>query len=172
MIESYIKRNEDPRIQNYFMMQSPAPVFMITLIYLFFVKVLGKKIMENRKAFELKNILLLYNLFQVIFNGFIFSQFANVWINNYNWRCESLNRNTTPREMLILSASYLFFISKFPEMLDTVFFILRKKNDQVSMLHVIHHSVMPFICWFGAKCFPGGDNDKFSLTQRNSILII
>ena len=45
--------------------------------------------------------------------------------------------------------SYLFFSFQ-------IFFILRKKNNQVTTLHVIHHGIMPFSCWIGVKFAPGG----------------
>lgn len=37
-----------------------------------------------------------------------------------------------------------------------IFFVLRKKNDHISTLHVIHHGVMPMSVWFGVKFTPGG----------------
>ena len=36
-----------------------------------------------------------------------------------------------------------------------VFFILRKKNNRVSFLHVYHHTTMFFLGWTGAKWLPG-----------------
>lgn len=36
-----------------------------------------------------------------------------------------------------------------------LFFILRKKNQQVSTLHVIHHGCMPMSVWMGMKFAPG-----------------
>ncbi|XP_023250684.1 elongation of very long chain fatty acids protein 7-like, partial [Seriola lalandi dorsalis] len=35
-------------------------------------------------------------------------------------------------------------------------FVLRKKNSQVTFLHVYHHSIMPFTWWFGVRFAPGG----------------
>jgi elongation of very long chain fatty acids protein 7 len=154
---NFIRENEDPRTREFFLTQSIAPVLMITLIYLLFVNVLLPKFMKNRKPFILKKVLLFYNLFQVVFNGYIFFLYSKLWINDYNWRCEPLIRYTTPREIPIVTATHLFFLSKIPELLDTVFFILRKKNDQVSMLHVIHHGIMPSIGWLSIKCFPTGN---------------
>jgi hypothetical protein len=37
-----------------------------------------------------------------------------------------------------------YYFSKFTEFFDTFFFVLRKRYDQVSTLHVIHHGIMPF----------------------------
>ncbi|CAG2181481.1 unnamed protein product, partial [Oppiella nova] len=42
------------------------------------------------------------------------------------------------------------------ELLDTIFFILRKKANQLTFLHVYHHSSMFIFWWVGAKFVPGG----------------
>lgn len=44
-----------------------------------------------------------------------------------------------------------------------LFFILRKKNQHVSTLHVIHHGIMPFSVWMGLKFAPGGHSTFFAL---------
>lgn len=40
------------------------------------------------------------------------------------------------------------------DLLDTVFFVLRKKWSQVTPLHVTHHSIMPFTSWLAYKFAP------------------
>ena len=39
----------------------------------------------------------------------------------------------------------------------------RKKESQVSFLHVIHHSIVPISVWIGLKFAPGGNNALFPL---------
>jgi GNS1/SUR4 family len=51
---------------------------------------------------------------------------------------------------------YVYFVAKLTELLDTIFFVLRKKDNQVSFLHLYHHSVMPLISWGCTKYYPGG----------------
>lgn len=41
--------------------------------------------------------------------------------------------------------------------------MLRKKDNHVSALHVIHHGIMPMSVWFGVKFTPGGHSTFFSL---------
>lgn len=53
-----------------------------------------------------------------------------------------------------------YYIAKFTEFFDTIFFILRKKNEHVSTLHVIHHGCMPFSVWMGMKFAPGNLKKK------------
>ena len=36
-----------------------------------------------------------------------------------------------------------------------VFFILRKKNNQVTFLHVFHHGCLPMFWWWGVIIVPG-----------------
>jgi GNS1/SUR4 family. len=37
-----------------------------------------------------------------------------------------------------------------------VFFVLRKKHNQITFLHMYHHTVMPMVSWGAAKYYPGG----------------
>lgn len=52
----------------WFLMSSPLPVLSILVVYLYFVIKLGPQLMRNRQAFELKRILVVYNLYQVLFS--------------------------------------------------------------------------------------------------------
>ncbi|KFB53504.1 elongase [Anopheles sinensis] len=78
---------------------------------------------------DLRNTLVVYNLFQTIFSTWIFYEMART--------------------------CWWYYISKFTEFFDTLFFILRKKTQHVSTLHVIHHGCMPFSVWMGMKFAPG-----------------
>lgn len=49
---------------------------------------------------------------------------------------------------------YYYFLAKITELLDTVFFVLRKKEKQQSFLHVYHHSIMVFVTWTALKYEP------------------
>lgn len=58
--------------------------------------------------------------------------------------------------MANLWLTFAYFLAKFVDMFDTVFFVLRKKQRQVSTLHVCHHAVMPFAAWSALKFAPVG----------------
>ena len=51
--------------------------------------------------------------------------------------------------------AWWYYVSKFVEFTDTLFFVLRKKFSHVSNLHVIHHGIMPMSVWWGMKFTPG-----------------
>ncbi|RWS27975.1 elongation of very long chain fatty acids protein-like protein [Leptotrombidium deliense] len=40
--------------------------------------------------------------------------------------------------------AFMYYVSKFIDFLDTVYFVLRKKYSHITTLHVFHHSMMPF----------------------------
>ena len=54
------------------------------------------------------------------------------------------------------SVCWWFYISKVLELFDTLFFILRKKNSQVTSLHVYHHGTMIWNWWVAVKYVAGG----------------
>lgn len=56
----------------------------------------------------------------------------------------------------MLNWCYYLFILKHIELLETLFFILRKKNKQVSKLHVYHHGSTCLLAWIGVKYAAGG----------------
>ena len=53
--------------------------------------------------------------------------------------------------MFALDMTWWYFFSKFIDYLDSLFFLLRKKFTHLSMLHVIHHGIMPLTAWSGVK---------------------
>ena len=51
--------------------------------------------MESRKPFEIKNILIIYNLLQTIWSFYMFVEIGRVaWFGRYNWRCQAIDRST------------------------------------------------------------------------------
>lgn len=61
------------------------------------------------------------------------------------------------------------------DLLDTIFFILRKKENQITFLHVYHHAGMIIVTWVGTRYLPGGhgvflgnENNKLEQVNRSS----
>lgn len=146
-------------------MSSPIPTILICLTYVYIVKVLGPKLMANRKPFVLREVLIVYNLFQVLFSAWLFYEaMMGGWWDEYSLKCQPVNHSTTdPKALRMVRLCWWYYFSKFTEFFDTFFFVLRKKQNQVSTLHVIHHGVMPMSVWFGVKFTPGGHSTFFGL---------
>ncbi|XP_060650422.1 elongation of very long chain fatty acids protein 7 [Drosophila nasuta] len=152
----------DQRTRDYPLMSSPFPTIAISLSYAYFVKVLGPKLMENRKPFELRKVLIVYNALQVLFSSWLFYESClGGWLNGYNWRCEPVDYSFSPHAIRTANGCWWYYFSKFTEFFDTFFFVMRKRYDQVSTLHVIHHGIMPVSVWWGVKFTPGGHSTFF-----------
>ncbi|XP_076642607.1 very long chain fatty acid elongase AAEL008004 isoform X2 [Halictus rubicundus] len=164
-LHEILDKNADQRTTNWFMMSSPFPTLFICLSYVYFVKVVGPKFMENRKPFQLKNALIVYNMFQMVFSAWLFYEIGmSGWLTGeYSLRCQPVDYSDRPDVLRMVHASWWYYFSKFTEFMDTIFFVLRKKNDHVSTLHVIHHGCMPMSVWFGVKFTPGGHSTFFGL---------
>ncbi|KAG9335232.1 hypothetical protein JZ751_005478 [Albula glossodonta] len=130
----------DKRVEKWPLMESPFPTLGISCLYLLFLW-LGPKYMQNREPFQLRKTLIIYNFSMVILNFYIFKElFLGSRAAGYSYRCQP-----------IAAALWWYYISKGVEYLDTVFFILRKKLNQVSFLHVYHHCTMFILWWIGIK---------------------
>nr|CAB3242266.1 elongation of very long chain fatty acids protein 7-like [Phallusia mammillata] len=147
----------DPRVSEYPFMDRPGLNLIGTLTYLFVVTYAGPRYMKNREPFNLRKFVAVYNLVMVIFSTYIFYEFlASGWFNDYSFTCQECDYSNSAKALRMVRVCYLFWISKYIEFLDTIFFIAHKKFQHVSFLHVFHHSLMAFTWWWGVKFSPGG----------------
>lgn len=53
------------------------------------------------------------------------------------------------------TGAWFYFFSKVIDLLDTIFFVMRKKQNQITFLHVYHHTITAFFSWGYLKFAPG-----------------
>nr|WPT09942.1 elongation of very long chain fatty acids 4 protein [Namalycastis rhodochorde] len=146
----------DTRVENWFLMDAYWKTWALVLLYLLVVW-LGPKLMQQREAMKLRYPVVLYNAAMVIVNFHIFYELLVCsTIRGYSYSCQLVDYTDNPYEVRIAKALWWFYFSKCLEFMDTFFFILRKKNSQISFLHVYHHATMFPIWWVGVKWVPGG----------------
>lgn len=146
----------DVRVDGLPFMSSIKPTLACLALYYNMVY-FGPRIMKNRQPFNLKWILVVYNLFITVLNAYIFIELAIGSARlHYSWFCQPFTISYDPESMRIVKALYLYFLSKLIEFCDTFFFIIRKKNNQLSFLHIYHHSTMFFFWWLGCRWVPAG----------------
>lgn len=139
------------------LMANPFPMIGIVAVYLLFVFKLGPEFMKNRKPFKLNGLIQVYNIIQVLYCFHLVQQSIQYcYLRGYSLLCEPVDFSDTIDGVRIARGVYLYWLIKVIDLLDTVFFILRKKQNQVTFLHVYHHAGMVALCWHGAKYFPGG----------------
>lgn len=115
--------------------------------------------MRNREAFNLRYVIILYNAFQVCYNAYILVRSIVeplFWKYLFSFGCAQV----TPQEekyynVLIYIAIWHATVNRMMDLLDTVFFILSKKQNHVTFLHVQHHFLIVTILWVCGKYFTG-----------------
>ncbi|KAG7299706.1 hypothetical protein JYU34_016704 [Plutella xylostella] len=147
----------DPRTKSWFLVAKPYQGAFILGIYLMFVFKWGPAWMKKRQPFNLDKVLIVYNAIQVVLCAYIFVcaiRFGWGW--DYKWICQPVDYSDTPKAIREASIVQLYYLTKILDLLDTVFFVLRKKFNQVSFLHVYHHTGMVVLIWAAATYYPGG----------------
>ncbi|KAK9871693.1 hypothetical protein WA026_014143 [Henosepilachna vigintioctopunctata] len=156
----------DPRVQNWFLMNSPFGILTIVGGYLYFTLYFGPKYMENRKPYELTRVMIFYNFLQMLLSAYIMlDHLDSSWLGRYSWRCQPVDYSWTPHALRVARGVHLYHMAKITELLDTVFFVLRKKNNQITFLHMYHHTMMTLVTWGITKYIAGGQITLVAVTN-------
>ncbi|KAF7257622.1 hypothetical protein EG68_05313 [Paragonimus skrjabini miyazakii] len=176
----------DPRSDTYPLMQSWTPTALISLAYVVGVCAWRAEIKKRCKGHPkpktdedrdninsskgstirsvsregwdtVKYLIILYNAVMVFYSAYlVVASLYYVRKLHYGLGCVEAPDPTDRRTDPLVFLGYMFYFSKFVEMLDTVFFLVRGRVDQVTFLHVFHHAAMPPSIWWGLKYAPGG----------------
>ncbi|XP_053602818.1 very long chain fatty acid elongase 7-like [Plodia interpunctella] len=169
-VDSYLdalKIGKSALVDSWFMMSSPSPIISVVILYLIVI-VLGPRLMKKRPPMKLNKLLAYYNAAQVLLASTICIKafrmdFFRDGILYAGCRYSYLTQNA-----MLLDLGWWYFFAKFTELLDTVFFVLRKKEKQVTFLHVYHHVIMALYSWSYLKFAAGGEGAILALL--NSIV--
>ncbi|KAJ9590191.1 hypothetical protein L9F63_016680 [Diploptera punctata] len=162
----------DPRVNDWPLMDSPIPTVMIVGFYLYMVLIAGPRFMANRKPFQLNTTLIVYNAIQVIFSCLmLWEHLMSGWLLDYSYKCQPVDYSHNPTAVRMANLCWWYYLSKFTEFMDTIFFVLRKKDNQVTVLHLYHHSLTPLETWICVKFIAGG-HGTFSNLVNNIVHII
>ncbi|KAH9506640.1 Elongation of very long chain fatty acids protein 7 [Dermatophagoides farinae] len=140
----------DPRVVNQWLMHNgPYKLLVISIIYLLAIY-FGVQWMQHRKPFAIRMPMFMFNVLLVVLNLYFF--YESFWWTNYGRDLLNFHFpspfDSSERAHSIISLYYYYQISKFIDYMDTVFLVLRKKNDHITVLHVYHHVSVPIVGWF------------------------
>ncbi|XP_051161071.1 elongation of very long chain fatty acids protein F-like [Leptopilina boulardi] len=135
----YFYDNADPRVRDMFIISSIWFPIITLIIYLYISFKVVVNYMKNRPAYKLNTFIKIYNIFQVITNAYIVYELASCYPFLRILECRLITYDLDECSMRILNASVLTLYLKFIDLSETVIYLLRKKNSQVSVLHLYHH---------------------------------
>ena len=104
----------DQRVDNWLLMSSVWPTTFICIAYVYIVKVAGPKFMEKREPFEIRWIMIVYNLFQTLFSFWMFKEGWELFVTGkYSLHCEPVNYSNSTDSLRVLNNGWWYFFSKF-----------------------------------------------------------
>uniref|UniRef100_A0A8D8ABM4 Elongation of very long chain fatty acids protein n=3 Tax=Culex pipiens TaxID=7175 RepID=A0A8D8ABM4_CULPI len=153
----YYHETQDPRTTELLVVNPPWLPVALVGGYLYFVLSLGPKLMKDRKPFNLRTLLLVYNVLQVAANAYLSCYGTYLLLSKgWSWSCQPFDKSTSELAMTEVQLSYYYVLLKLADLIDTVFFVLRKKQSHVSFLHVYHHAVMVLVPFIFMRNYPTG----------------
>lgn len=124
-----------------------APIVITTLYVVLCFG--GQRYMKNREAFDLKNALAYWNLFLSVFSWCGAIRTVPHLLHAISTQDFHSTVCTPPEASFGNGAAglwvQLFIFSKIPELVDTMFIVLRKKK--LIFLHWYHHVTVLLYCW-------------------------
>ena len=109
----------DPRVADWFLIRSPVPIVCIFVTYLCMV-VTGPRWMQDRKPFQLKWILIIYNGFQVALSSYMFYEFfVSAYLAGYSLTCQPVDFTMNPLSLRVIIVSPATSIQRLYWMLNT-----------------------------------------------------
>ncbi|KAF7991943.1 hypothetical protein HCN44_010744 [Aphidius gifuensis] len=147
----------DPRVIDWPFMNDPSFVLVIIVVYLILVLKIGPAFMENRKAYSLNKFMFYYNITAVIASAAIsYGLLTSGWTTTLTLGCEPATHSLDPEPLRMAKFVWWTMILKIFELTDTFIFVLRKKKNQTSFLHIYHHAMVVLIAWIGTRWAAGG----------------
>lgn len=135
-----------------------TPLFL-TATYLVSLPILNKFVTNYlAPKYDMKALLfesmVFYNVAQVCMNVWMVWRFIDAVVRRGHPFIGSIDASSAGTSFAI----WVHYTNKYLEFLDTYFMVLRGKMEQVSFLHVYHHTTIAWAWWAGLLLMPGGDS--------------
>ncbi|XP_011863262.1 PREDICTED: elongation of very long chain fatty acids protein AAEL008004-like [Vollenhovia emeryi] len=152
-IPYYWTKQLDPRVANLLLVGSSYQVPLIIFAYLYFVLSCGPRFMKNRSPYSLRIFMKLYNIVQVLGNAWVIYEFIDAGLFSLPLVCPRIDYSYNYIPMRITRCIWHFFLLKVLDYVDTFVFVLRKKDNQVSPLHLYHHVSTLALTWISVRYY-------------------
>ncbi|XP_015440004.1 PREDICTED: elongation of very long chain fatty acids protein 4 [Dufourea novaeangliae] len=147
----------DKMTNHWALISSPVLVTIFSILYLYFILDWGPKYMKDKKPYSFKTFIFWYNIFQIIANSLIIQQaIAAGWYSDGYMGCPEIDYSNDYNIYKMASTVWYLLYMKLIDYIETILYVLRKKNRQISALHVYHHVSTMYFTWLAVKYYPNG----------------
>ena len=147
-LSEYWNEAGDPRTRHLFLIgHSFTPFALILTAYLLLTFLIVPRLMAGREPYRLKPLLIGYNLFLSLWNAHFLYRFLVLhrWgADVFDFRRPSFEDHS-PLALEQISLQHVYLLSKLVDLFETIFFVLRKKPNQITALHTYHHFTGTFL---------------------------
>jgi len=130
-------------------LQVPVTISILYMVSLFSLQ----HYMKDKKPLKLSLLSLLHNIFLTFLSLVMFLGASSGAVLKYAtqgiWAGLVCEQESEPMKGPLFFWCYIFYLSKFYELLDSFLLVLKKKP--LIFLHVWHHFIMPYVCWAGLE---------------------
>jgi len=148
MFATEFEQNFDPKEYIEFAANNWPLAIGLVAAYMIFITA-GSKVMDSMKAFDLRLALAGWNLFLCVFSSIGMMKTMPYLLGSIMSQPYEETVCTLPTESWGVGPTgfwvMLFIYSKIPELIDTVFIVIRKKP--LIFLHWYHHVTVLLFCW-------------------------
>lgn len=124
---------------------SPYTVIGTLIIYHILYRSLGKL----SKPLELKNTLIVYNFIQILYSLALPIMSVSIPEIRQKVYWYGMDNEISDQSVIYIKLGvWSYYLFKLIDLLDTIFFSLRKKYNQISFLHLYHHTTMVLLSYY------------------------
>ncbi|XP_076278217.1 very long chain fatty acid elongase 4-like [Lasioglossum baleicum] len=154
LFDYYWNQNLDPRTQDLPLISSNYLLPSILIAYLYIVLKWGPNYMKDKQPYNLKTFIKVYNVVQIFINAYIVTRlFVLGTLKDPTKFCYVPEYLFEPVLVQIAYTIWMAWMSRLIDLIETVIFVLRRKERQVSFLHVYHHLSVLTVGWYVTKFY-------------------
>lgn len=132
---------------------------------------LGKYLMKDRKEYNVREFMFVYNVYQALLNLYMVLSFiyevARLGRGAWGIGPPDLSSNGVSLGFIV----WVHYNNKFLEYADSLFMVLRKKNNQLTFLHRYHHWLMGW-AWYAVVAVAAGGDAYFGAMMNSFVHVV
>lgn len=117
-------------------------------LYLWWIYKGGPEYMKKRQPYNVTSLIRIYNICQVFVCTIFVTESQRIGLSfTYLLTCEPFQNFDQEAQDLIEVGKWMFVLLRLAEYIETLFYVAKKKYNQITLLHVFHHIGAVFTAW-------------------------